>query len=358
MQVSAVLVVDDRCLSSTASNAELAYTGRSDNKSRSVACSEIFGESLLTRTVKQLRGAGIETISVVGASIYPLSKFGAGITRVAAARSCECWSEAQREVLRLKAQGSQTVLMIGVSAYVEWQVEELLRFHFAHGMPLTQVHDAQGPLEIWAVNSKWFSTAAVGCTLPFRYGEFPGLPVACIIGGYVNRLADAAGFRRLVRDGFLARSETRPLCKEIRPGVWVEDGARIHKSARLVAPVYIGAGAKIGASAVITRFSNVERNSTVGAGTVVDSASILSDTELGAGLELSGTVLEGNMLLDVRRNVALCIHDPNLIRDIGARYQPAIPSRRQIERSMQAFAFSDSGFFFRAAGRLSEVLFR
>ena len=358
MQASAVLVVDDRCLSATASNAELAYKGRSANKTRSVACAEIFGESLLSRTVRRLRNAGIGTISIVGASIYPLGKLNAGIRYVTAPRSRQCWPAAQQEVMRLYAEGVQTVFMIGVHAYIEWDVEEVLRFHLAHGLPLTQLHDAQGPLEVWAVESEWFSSAAFGCTLPFRYGEFPGLPISCPITGYVNRLTKGEDLRRFVEDGFLSRCETRPQCDEVKPGVWVEDGARVHRSARLVAPVYLGASTKIGASAVITRFSNVERHSTVGTGTVVDGASVLSFTELGAGLELSGTILEGNTLVDVRRNVALCIQDPNLIRDTGVRHQPVIPSRRQIERSMQAFQFADSSFFFRAAGRLSEVFFR
>jgi len=32
-----------------------------------------------------------------------------------------------------------------------------------------------------------------------------------------------------------------PRCAEARPGVWIEEGARVHKEARLVAPVYLGA---------------------------------------------------------------------------------------------------------------------
>src|SRR5258708_7655987 len=254
VQASAVLVVDDRCLSSTASNAELAYKGRSANKTRSVACAEIFGESLLSRTVRRLRNSGIRTISIVGASIYPLGKLNAGIRYVTAPRSRQCWPAAQQEVMRLYAEGVQTVFMIGVHAYIEWDVEEVLRFHLAHGLPLTQLHDAQGPLEVWAVESEWFSSAAFGCTLPFRYGEFPGLPISCPITGYVNRLTKGEDLRRFVEDGFLSRCETRPQCDEVKPGVWVEDGARVHRSPRLGAPGSLGASPKRGAPASITRF--------------------------------------------------------------------------------------------------------
>jgi len=139
--------------------------------------------------------------------------------------------------------------MIGLNAYIEWDIAELLTFHRSHGMPLTQLHDTEGPLEVWAVEAEWFSTAALGCALPFRYGEFPGLPVSCPMEGYVNRLTSAQELRNLVQDGFLSRCDVRPRCAEARPGVWIEEGARVHKEARLVAPVYLGASTKVNASA-------------------------------------------------------------------------------------------------------------
>jgi len=356
VQASAVLVVDDRCLSATASNAELAYKGRSANKTRSVACAEIFGESLLSRTVRRLRNSGIGTISIVGASIYPLGKLNAGIRYVTAPRSRQCWPAAQQEVMRLYAEGVQTVFMIGVHAYIEWDVEEVLRFHLAHGLPLTQLHDAQGPLEVWAVESEWFSSAAFGCTLPFRYGEFPGLPISCPITGYVNRLTKGEDLRRFVEDGFLSRCETRPQCDEVKPGVWMEDGARVHKLARLVAPVYLGSSTKVGASAVVTRFSNIEHHSKVGDGTIVDASSILPFTELASGLEVSRSVVQGNTLVDVRRNISLCILDPKLIRDAAMETRWKVPSR-QASRATSTPDFTYSSFLYRAAGRLSQVLF-
>jgi hypothetical protein len=355
VQASAVLVIDDRIAPFTASDTDLAYKGRSASSRGSIASFEIFGESLLDRTVRRLRSAGIESVSVVAGPNLPKSR--TSFARIVTERSHERWPAAQQEVIRQNAQGVQTVLMIGVHAYIEWDVQHFLNFHRGTGAPLTQLQNARGPLDLWAVESKWFGSAAIGCTLPFRYGEFPGLPVPCCIDGYVNRLASAEDLRRLVRDGFLCRCEVRPGGGEIKPGIWVEDGARVHKLARLVAPVYLGSSTKVGASAVITRFSNIEHHSKVGDGTIVDSSSVLPFTELASGLEVSRSVVQGNTLVDVRRNISLCIRDPKLIRDAAADRRWKTPSS-EVGRATSTLDFVYSSFFYRAAGRLSEVLFR
>jgi len=358
VQASAILVIDDRIAPFTASDSDLAYKGRTTGGRGPIASTEIFGESLLDRTVKRLRNAGIESVSVVaGPGVGPnLPKLRASFRRIVTERSYERWPTAQQEVIRQSAQGVRTVLMIGVNAYVEWDVRHFLDFHRSTGVPLTQLHNAQGPLDLWAVESEWFGTAAIGCTLPFRYGEFPGLPVPCPIDGYVNRLASAGDLRRLVQDGFLCRCEVRPGGGEIKPGIWVEDGALVHRLARLVAPVYLGSWTNIGASAVVTRFSNIEHHSNVGDGTIVDASSVLPFTELASGLEISRSVVEGNTLVDVRRNLALCIRDPKLIRDTAPVTRWGAPSR-EAGRENGTLGFACSSFFYRAAGRLSEVLF-
>jgi len=65
VQASAILVIDDRIAPFTASDSDLAYRGRTTGGRGSIASTEIFGESLLDRTVKRLRNAGIESVSVV-----------------------------------------------------------------------------------------------------------------------------------------------------------------------------------------------------------------------------------------------------------------------------------------------------
>jgi NDP-sugar pyrophosphorylase family protein len=96
-------------------------------------------------------------------------------------------------------------------------------------------------------------------------------------------------------------------------------GARVHKSSRLVAPIYIGRSTKVARSAVIARFSNLEHHCRVGEGTVVDAATVLAHTALGGGLDVSHAMVDGNEFMDLERNVALRIEDPKLIRDTTPR---------------------------------------
>jgi len=359
VRVSAIVVINDRP-SSTGALDECAPQERREPSRGSITCADILGQSVLDRTLTRLRTAGIQTIAVIGGpnlSSLPLNR---ELELIEAGNSFARWPAAQRKMREQGTQGIETVLMIGLGAYMELDVTKAVKFHRAKGTPLTQLEDSHGPLDFWVVDSKWFNTAAAGCTLPFRYGEFPGLPVPCPMSGYVNRLAEARDLRRLVLDAFLSRCELKPKGREVRPGVWADEGARVHKLTRLVAPVYLGRATKVGPSAVITRFTNIERRSQVGAGTVVESTSVLPHTVLGRGLDVSNAVVDGNKFLDVNRNVALQIDDPKLIRDSAPRNWRASAKRENgwSNDASEAFEFEYSHYLSRAAGRLSEVLFK
>jgi len=353
VSVSAILVISDRPSSTEGVN-ELAHYEQGGPLRRSIICAEVLGRSVLDRTVARLRNAGVRTISVIGGPNLSSLPSNRDVDIIVAGNSFARWPAAQRRLRERSIQGIETVLMIGLGAYMELNVAEALEFHRTRGMPLTQLEDTQGPLDFWIVDSNWFSTAATDCTLPFRYGEFPGLPIPCPVTGYVNRLAQARDLRRLVLDAFLSRCEIRPGGREVRPGIWLDDGARVHKSSRLVAPVYLGRSTKIGPSAVITRFSNVERNCRVGGGTVVDRASILPHTVLASGLDVSHAVVDGNRFVDLDRNLAVQIDDPNLIRDTTPRPW-RIPAYREHPSPNGAKDVFEFGYLSRAAGRLSEM---
>lgn len=357
MRVSAILVLNDR----PSFNGDFAAQERSEPSRASITCVEILGQSVLDRTVARLRNAGIRTISVIGGpSLLALPK-NRDVEIIVAGRSFERWPAAQHTLREQGAQGIETVLMMGLGAYMELNVSDALDFHRAQGTPLTQLEDSQGPLDFWMVDSHWFRTAATGCTLPFRYGEFPGLPTPCRMSGYVNRLTEARDLRRLVLDAFLSRCQITPRGREVRPGIWIDDGARVHKFTRLVAPVYLGRSTKVGSGAVITRFSNLEHHCQVGEGTVVDGSTVLPHSVLGSGLDVSHAVVDGNKFVDLDRNVALQIDDPNLVHDVTPRHSRVRAHREyasQPDRGRDVFEFEYPQFLSRAAGRVSEVLFK
>jgi len=79
---------------------------------------------------------------------------------------------------------------------------------------------------------------------------------------------------------------------------------------------------------------------------VVDSATVLSHTEIGAGLDVSRAVVDGNEIVDLRRNVALRIGDPNLIRDTTPSAQRGLSYRNSASqpnwaREFLEFAYSN-----------------
>lgn len=357
MGVGAILVVNDRT-SCAGSSAEL-YPAKANAAKGPITCIDILGESVLDRTITRLRKAGIESITVIAGRTWSRRPYYRGVRIISTANRFTRWPAAQQALRDQKNQGTDTVLMIGLNAYMEVNLEEALEFHHAKGTPLTQVEDENGSLDFWIVDTDWFCTAATGCTLPFRYGEFPGLPVSWRTTGYVNRLTGAGDVRQLVCDALLSRCEFKPRGTEVSPGIWVDEGARIHRHARLNAPVYIGRFVKVGQSAIVTGFSNVERHCRIGTATTVKTASILSHTILGDGLDISNSVVNGSRYVDLKRNIALDIEDSRLVADAApamwrspARWE-YVPARRE-----NNLVFDYSQYLTRAAGRLSEVLFR
>ena len=63
--------------------------------------------------------------------------------------------------------------------------------------------------------------------------------------GYVNLLTTPANLRTLTLDAFAGECEIRPCGRELRPGVWIGGDARVHRYARIVAPVFIGSCCKV-----------------------------------------------------------------------------------------------------------------
>ncbi len=131
--------------------------------------------------------------------------------------------------------------------------------------------------------------------------------------GYVNRLQNAADFRRLALDGLLRKNSVRPVGIETRPGVWVAKTARIHRKARVVAPAFIGAYAKIRAAALITRSTVVEHHAEIDCGTVVENSTVLPYTYVGAGLDVMHSVVGYHRLSHLVRNVEVEISDRKLV---------------------------------------------
>ena len=109
----------------------------------------------------------------------------------------------------------------------------------------------------------------------------------------------------------------RPSGQELRPGIWVDEGAEIDRRARIVAPAYIGRNSKVRADALVTRCSSIERDCCIDFGTIVEDSSILANTRLGIWLDVRHAVASGDKLMSLKHDVLLEIADPNVMRFNG-----------------------------------------
>jgi hypothetical protein len=209
-----------------------------------------------------------------------------------------------------KREGCETALIVRCGAYVELDAAEMFSFHKERGLGFTRAFTDDEPLDVWMVDTSSFPERApmlstVLCAQPAMYRS----------QGYVNPLQTARDFRRLVLDSFHSRCHIHPHGSEIKPGIWICEGAQVERSARLVAPAFIGRDTHISAECLITRGSSVESNSRVDYGTAVEDSSILSNSYVGIGLDLSHSIVEGHHLLNLRHNINLEITDPAVIRE-------------------------------------------
>jgi len=323
----------------------------------SLAGVEIFGRSVLERMVSRLAKAGAQTISVFADSscgFFPKTR---GVQITIADDLDDRWSSAQHTLHHYARQGIANVLVAELGAYVEFDFAAAIQFHQAKGQPITVLHDSQGPTGYWITDTAHRTTNR-SFAFPLDEREMSSVLIPYTEKSYVNRLADAHDLRRLVVDAFYGRCSITPSGREIRPGVWIDEGARVHKTTRLVAPIYVGRNTRLRPAAVVTRFSNIERHCDVGEGSVVADSSVLAHTGIGRALEVSGAVVSGTEFVDLGRNVTLTIEDPHLLFG-GCTPTRQLPNYgRELEepdRQGRQVQLEHSQYWSRAAGRLLEV---
>jgi hypothetical protein len=134
-----------------------------------------------------------------------------------------------------------------------------------------------------------------------------------LFDGYVNRLRTSFDLRALGLDVLQHKNQITPLGEEIKPGVWAGKGVRIHKSARVLAPAYLGDFSQVHAGAVLTRGAVLEHHAAVDCGTVVEASTLLPFACVGAGLDLAHGVVGFKRLHHLRRGALIEVSDSKLI---------------------------------------------
>jgi hypothetical protein len=280
----------------------------------SIACMDVLGRSVMDRVTTNLLESGVGSISLIcesGLGCRARIPDGPAIDRSFFAGSTQFFNLVEKKVNDQINLGASVVLLLGLDAYLEFEFGDVLEFHRDRGQVVTRLRDADGPLHFWLIDGARARKASLSCASVLQGRSASRLQYR--LRGYSNRLRTPHHLRQLVRDSFASRCRLKPAGTQVKPGVWIDEGASVQRAARLVAPAYIGKNTRVETGALITRGSHIEANCTVSAGTVIDDASVFSNTYLGPGLEISHAVVERHRLMHLRRNVAVDVGDPTLI---------------------------------------------
>lgn len=305
-------------------NSDLPGSGRAfrmERQERFLAGVELLGQSVFGRLLQQLANLAPEQMSVFVDSALAF-EFD-DVSEIDSYTTTEVWRGAERALIDAKEAGIDNVLVVRAGAYVEFDPADLIQFHRDCRNAVTRACDDEGTLDIWVVDP---SIVGENRTLSasLRDNSEPNYRVT----GYVNRMENLRDLRRLVADGLSSRCGFRPRGFEVRPGVWMAEGAQVERGARIVAPAFIGRDVRISEQCLITRCSNIENNCHIDYGTAVEDSSILTGTYVGIGLDLSHSVVDGVCLLNLPREVMLEISDPVVMRQIRQN-KPRAEGNRQ-----------------------------
>lgn len=279
-----------------------------------IACAEILGCSLIYRTLEYFAQGGITSFAVlvddgvlrtVGQTLVnPQPAW--SVQMVPFSSESEVWPAIERTIGNYFANHFDHVFLLWSDAYVELDLDDVLQFSRDNQHSPVHIHDRLGPLGIWLLSSQWQTNQLRSARHETSFKTY-------FCNDYVNRFSRVRDIRRFAQDLFVSRCAARPCGNEIRPGIWVNEGAQLHRQARVVPPAYIGKNTKVGAAALVTRASSIERDCNVDYGTVIEDSSILAGTYIGIGLDVAHSVVSGSHLVHLHQNLAMEIQDEVLI---------------------------------------------
>lgn len=149
--------------------------------------------------------------------------------------------------------------------------------------------------------------------------HFPGVPGHKVFESY------ASWFKALGLWVPQADASKRLGTREIEPGVWAGRRCKIAKSAKLVAPCWIGDGVQVGGSSTIGGMAFLENHVVIDERSVVRNSWVGPDTYVGSLTELNESLAWGSLLINWRTASHTVIPDPFLMAPLANR--PGGPER-------------------------------
>ncbi len=274
-------------------------------KQATLASIEILGATVIDRVIEDFKSSGVHSVEVI-ADASPETEDSSDV-------SGGSWQTAGRKLLDCANDGIEAVLLMRVGPYVELDIPAALQAHRDSGEPVVRAFSGRSPLDIWIVDPASMldpgskGNAVVSWLTSAKAARYE-------VSGYVNKLESPRDLRNLAVDTLNLRCRMRPLGLEVRPGVWMAEGAEVEKDARIVAPAYIGRQAVVSQQCLVTRGSNIECKSLIDYGTVIEDTSVLPNSYVGIGLDVSHSIVDGDKLLNLQHGVVVTIEDSAVMR--------------------------------------------
>ena len=283
--------------------------------SQPLPCVEITGCSMIERTLERLMRAEVEAITVLVAyDVVGMESLSSKFAHVKLLVVTNIGWGVAHILQGYLQRGIEYSIVVSSSLYIETDLLDFFYFHRESQQTITRAVDSEGALDFWTMNC----ADALQCNIVDLLTHTKASNAYYFVREYVIRLSHARDVRRFASDVLRGRCAIRPSGQELKPGVWVEEGARLHRRAQIEAPVYVGRGSKICEAAFITRYSTIERGCQVEVGTVIEDSSILANTYVGLALDVCHAIANGNKLLNLDRNALVEISDPGVMRANGS----------------------------------------
>ena len=274
----------------------------------------VLGKPLLHRFADRLKKAGVDSIAVLntGECSSPLVEDAhRSDLKWKDVPAQQAWREAEEQFDEFVHSGADLVLLVRLGPYAEVEIDPLIQFHLDQRSHVTQVAKEDGALDFFVLSSSRRNDAAF--LLRNKLAKMRVAAKPFMTRGYVNPLETASDFRRLVLDSFFLKTSVQPAGEQVRPGIWIGTGARVHRTVRLVAPCYVGAYSKVRKGALITRGTSLEHHSIVDCGSVVEASTLLPLSYLGAGLDLTHSIVGNRRIVSVKYGAELEVEDQSLV---------------------------------------------
>ena len=337
MKPGAIVVVGAKGAGWARETVAPAGTIQTDMTAEPLACVEVAGRCALERSIERYLQADVDVVSLLleaeSNSSYRVPHFRSCFKNVKVQVVNDLATAITQTLSEYSQSGVDHSFVSAADTYAETDLLDFFYFHREARQAITRSYDRGGPLDLGVVDCAQ-AQRFVPDGLSDR-GECGG--AAYFIRGYSIRLHHPRDLRQLATDLLRGKCESGPSGREIRPGVWVDEGADIHRRARIVAPAYIGCGAKVLEDALVTRFSCIERDCCIDCGTVIEDSSILANTHVGIWLDVCHAVVKGNRMLSLGRDVMIEISDSSLMRsNLSLRKAGAETNKKEQRRVSDA----------------------